>query len=232
MPNLIPSALVAAGTLSSLTLAFVFTRRYRQWARARFIQDYTFPSAVRQKVWQKYNHLNDAQLDKVMSALRVWFQLNQTAGGRFLSMPSQAVDVAWHEFILFTRNYETFCQKSLGRFLHHTPAEAMTRPMQAQDGIKRCWHLSCQRERINKAKPHRLPLLFGIDKELGIADGFFYSTNCSALGNNEYCATHIGSCGSGTSCGSSGWDGNSSDASGDSGSSCGSSCGSGCGGGD
>ena len=98
-----------------------------------------------------------------------------------VSMPSQVVDVAWHEFILYTRPYEKFCKKGLGRFLHHTPTEAMSSPTVAQDGIKRAWRLSCARHKIDPARPAELPLLFSIDKQLNIEDGFIYSKNCSLV---------------------------------------------------
>ena len=67
---------------------------------------------------------------------------------------------------------------------------------------KRAWRLSCARHSIDPTRPAELPLLFSIDKELNIADGFFYSKNCK-LGSyggrgNDYCAAHIG-CTSGCS---------------------------------
>ncbi len=37
--------------------------------------------------------------------------------------PSYIVDLAWHEFILFTRFYERFCNKHYHRFIHHTPGK-------------------------------------------------------------------------------------------------------------
>ncbi|CAL2075608.1 hypothetical protein [Tenacibaculum sp. 190524A02b] len=37
--------------------------------------------------------------------------------------PSLLVDLAWHEFILFTRYYQEFCLKHYQRFIHHTPSE-------------------------------------------------------------------------------------------------------------
>ena len=37
--------------------------------------------------------------------------------------PSLLVDLAWHEFILFTRYYHEFCLTHYGRFIHHTPSE-------------------------------------------------------------------------------------------------------------
>lgn len=36
--------------------------------------------------------------------------------------PSARVDIAWHEFILFTRTYASFCQDKLGRMIHHEPS--------------------------------------------------------------------------------------------------------------
>ena len=35
--------------------------------------------------------------------------------------PSPRVDLAWHEFILFTKPYREFCDQQLGRFIDHHP---------------------------------------------------------------------------------------------------------------
>ncbi len=35
--------------------------------------------------------------------------------------PSYLVDLAWHEFILFTKYYNIFCTENFGQFIHHTP---------------------------------------------------------------------------------------------------------------
>ncbi len=35
--------------------------------------------------------------------------------------PSKKVDKAWHEFLLFTREYAAFCESRYGRFIHHEP---------------------------------------------------------------------------------------------------------------
>ena len=40
--------------------------------------------------------------------------------------PSLIVDMAWHEFILFTRAYDKFCQQQFGRFIHHQPEDNKT----------------------------------------------------------------------------------------------------------
>lgn len=36
--------------------------------------------------------------------------------------PSARVDLAWHEFILFTRTYLSFCEQYLGKMIHHEPS--------------------------------------------------------------------------------------------------------------
>jgi hypothetical protein len=213
-----------AVTLAALALitAVVIFGRSRRAARDEFIETYRFPPGIRARVRKRYPHLSEADLDRVFGGMAAWFHLSHRAGRRPVAMPSQVVDAAWHEFILFTRNYRDFCRKALGRFLHHTPAEAMRTPTEAQEGIRRAWRLSCAREGIDPHTPSRLPLLFALDTDLGIADGFRYALNCagalgaarSADGSATYCGSHIG-------CGSGGGDGGCSSDSGCSGGGCG-----------
>jgi len=195
--------------MASLAAYFYFKgKRGRQLA---YIQAYEFHPAIGRKLKERYPHLTDDKLEMVFEGLRDYFCFCNQARKRMVAMPSQVVDVAWHEFIIFTRSYESFTKKAIGRFLHHTPTEAMKSPIQAQEGIKRAWRLACAKERINPTAPSRLPLLFAIDSMLGIEDGFHYSLNCkdasSVKRDNRYCAGHIGcaaGCGGDASCGSGG----------------------------
>ena len=170
-------------------------------ARRSYITAYAFPSGLRKKFSEACPGLSEAQQNQVFEGLRQWFMVCNKANSRFVSMPSQAVDDAWHAFILFTRNYQQFCRKAFGRFLHHTPAEAMLDQSTASDGIKRTWRIACQLENINPRAPGRLPMLFAMDATLGIAAGFHYELNCKP-GSNTYCAGGIGcSSGCGNGCG-------------------------------
>ena len=173
--------------------------------RERLIDSYRFPERITNKIVEKYPHLSPPQAALAIDGLREYFHVCNVAGNRMVSMPSQVVDVAWHEFILFTRQYQNFCRAALGRFLHHTPAEAMTAPTIAQEGIKRAWKIACHREKIAPKSPDRLPLLFALDTQLAIPDGFSYSLNCKRAATDPgYCAGHIGcgsGCGSCSSCG-------------------------------
>lgn len=191
-------------------------RKARVLKRENLIDSFEFPASIAQKVQDKYPHLKTAEVDMVMDGLREYFHICNIAGRKMVSMPSQVVDVAWHEFILFTRLYQNFCTRCFGRFLHHTPAEAMKSPTDAQKGIKTAWRIACFRENIQPKSPNKLPLLFALDAKLNIPDGFKYAVDCTKAGNQPYCGSHIGcSTGCAGSC------------SGDS-----SGCSSGCGGGD
>ncbi len=182
--------------------------RMRFKRRERFIDGYGFAERLDKKLTLKYPDMTQDQRNLVLIGLRDYMHVCRMAGKRVVSMPSQAVDEAWHEFILFTREYREFCQKAFGRFLHHTPAEAMETKTTAQAGIKRAWMLSCRRDHINPRSPGRLPLLFALDGMLGIKNGFIYSLNCMAAmagaqgaAAGDFCASHIGcSSGCGTGC--------------------------------
>ena len=191
-----------------LMAAYAFYRKSIARKRSQWIDRFQFPATITTKLLQAYPHLTDHQAALVIKALREYFQLCNVAGKRVVSMPSQVVDVAWHEFILFTRQYQQFCNKAIGRFLHHTPAEAMKSPTVAQQGIKTAWKIACARELIHPKSPHRLPLLFAIDAELNIPDGFKYALDCKGSEKGDYCGSHIGcsscagGCASGSGCSS------------------------------
>ena len=186
-------------------VGYHFWRRRRDRQRTHFIDTYRFPERLRLKLVETYPHLEVPQQERVLQGLRDYFRLCQMAGRRMVAMPSQAVDVVWHEFILYTRQYGEFCRNGVGRFLHHTPSDAMPSAEVASAGIRRAWRLACMREGIRPDQPDRLPLLFALDGELAIADGFHYRLDCGAhpgryRNGNTYCASHVG-CGSGCASG-------------------------------
>ena len=38
-----------------------------------------------------------------------------------MPMTSKEVDELWHTFLLFTKEYQKFCNESFGKFVHHVP---------------------------------------------------------------------------------------------------------------
>lgn len=210
-----------------LLLVFSLWQRWSRKQRSTYIDRYAYGRFLDARLAARRPELSAEQRAEVLLGLTDYFHLCRQAGRRMVAMPSQVVDDAWHEFILFTRQYDKFCRAAFGRFLHHTPAEAMASPINAQEGIKRAWRLACRREKIDPKKPDRLPRLFALDARLGIAHGFIYHLDCLAaqqagVAGNNFCASHIG-CGGGGGCG--GGCSGSSDSSGDGGSGCGGGCG-------
>ena len=114
--------LVAIGAF----IAYRVWRNHTLQRRIDAIRKHPFPQSMRMKFRDAQPNLTESQEHQVFEGLRDYFILCAQAQGRFVSMPSQVADDAWHAFILHTRYYQGFCKKAFGRFLHHTPAEAMT----------------------------------------------------------------------------------------------------------
>lgn len=221
--------IVAAILATGVTHTWI---RWRQLARAEFIRNYTFPRGLFDKLHAKRPTLDTKEMQLVARALRQFFLAHLKSGRRYVSMPSQVTDDLWHEFILYTRNYETFCQRAFGRFMHHTPAVVLSSDRQNNSGLRRAWWFACKEENINPRAPTRLPLLFALDAKLGIADGFVYAPDCSRVHDRQDGTVHCGGDFSSSSVdGSTDGFGDSGSGAGDSGGDSGSGCGGGgCGG--
>ena len=186
MPILV-IALVVLGVMLLLVVP-----KLRDARRAEFIRHYSFPKGLIEKLQARRPGLaaKDGQL--VARALRQFFLAHLAAQRRFVSMPSQITDDLWHEFILYTRNYETFCRRAFGRFMHHTPAVALGKERQSNVGLRCTWWFCCREEHIHPTTPMRLPLLFAIDAKLGVGDGFRYAPDCNALRKGGDGSTYCG----------------------------------------
>jgi hypothetical protein len=147
--------------------------------------------------------LSDEELDMVISGLRQFFVVCGKNNLRWCMMPSKIIDEAWHEFILNTKEYQIFCTKAFGKFLHHSPSKAMSSQTKAQIGIQRAWISACKLERMSPNAVTRIPLLFAIDYKLQISDGYYYVLNCEMPNFKDlpqhYCAGHILSSNAGVS---------------------------------
>jgi len=170
----------AISLILAITLIKVWSR-LRNASRADFIRSYMFPPGLldRFSIHQPGLSLKERQL--VAHALRQFFIAYLKSGRKFISMPSQVADDLWHEFILYTRHYDTFCQQAFGSFMHHTPAVALGTDKQGNAGLRRAWWFCCLEENINPKKATRLPLLFSLDQKLNINNGFRYALDCAGI---------------------------------------------------
>ena len=69
----------------------VLTVGYRKYGQRSFLLAYEFPAGVIRCLRREHPHLTRAQVDEVMSGLRDWFRIAQSAGCRPVSMPSRIV---------------------------------------------------------------------------------------------------------------------------------------------
>lgn len=158
---------------------------WRQVQRARrgdFIRRYMFPPGLLAKLRQRYPHFRAREEQYTARALRRFFLAYLHGAFAPVAMPSRVADELWHEFILYTKAYDEFCRKAFGRFLHHTPA-AVLAPAQkkSNEGLRRVWWQACKEERVDPWAPQKLPLLFAIDGELNIANGYRYVPDCGGV---------------------------------------------------
>jgi hypothetical protein len=182
-----------AAVLATLTAGIAFGRFWVRWQREHAIREAPLPAFLRRKLQAVHPHLSLKDCDLVERGLRQFFMACLRSRKKFVAMPSQAVDTLWHEFILHTRAYGDWCELTLGRFLHHTPAEVLGRHGPQNDGLRRAWFWACREEAIQPLKPVRLPLLFALDAKFGIAGGFHYVPDCSGVRRDDGSGTvHCG----------------------------------------
>jgi len=157
--------LVAAGLLA----AWVASRRRMA------IREGRLPVLAKRKLRQQYPQFEAKDADLVERGFRQFFMACARSDGKYVAMPSKAVDAYWHALILDTKRYAEWCERTLGRFLHHVPAERLGSDAAANDGLRRAWFFACREEAIDPRRPSRLPLLFALDAKLGIPGGVVYS---------------------------------------------------------
>lgn len=183
--------------------AFLWQRQL-SLRREADIRAFVLPKGLFERLRHHHPHLTAKECQLVSHGLRQFFLAHLKSGRKYVSMPSQVADDLWHELILYTKIYQSFCQKAFGQFLHHTPAVVLSKSQQGNAGIRRCWRYVCLEENINPRQPTRLPLLFALDSKFNIPNGFRYVANCEGVqeevGNGKgasatYCGAELSSSG-------------------------------------
>jgi len=226
--------LAIAGVL--LLMAWVNRNRLLQarfrTQRAKFIAAYAFPGGLRFKLDQAFPALSTEQTTMVIEGLRAWFLLVAANPRAKLGMPSKAVDTAWHEFILLTKNYADFCDRAFGTFLHHVPHEGNATAQ--KDGLACTWGLGAGLLAGGAGAVAGAAMLsgrdlFGLDQRLGLPGGNSYEATDFAALEKRYQQMQSSSGGGSDSGGDSGGSSSDSDSGNDGGG--GDGGGGGCGGG-
>lgn len=86
-------------------------------------------SGIEDRLVNRFGH-NAAVVEQAIEEFKKYMIIRLETGLERLSMPSEAVDEVWHQFILFTREYHGFCEAAFGRYVHHAPATTNENPSQ------------------------------------------------------------------------------------------------------
>lgn len=68
--------------------------------------------------------VSEREGEEIFRETKKWLWLLSVASppGRLsVTDPILVLDEMWHAFLMYTRDYEDFCQRYFGRFLHHAP---------------------------------------------------------------------------------------------------------------
>lgn len=176
---------------AGLGISYGIYRKRKSTKRNEFLTNYQFPEYLHKKLAEKHPDLSRGDICTVFNALKDYFIIHARTTKHGIAMPSKIVDDAWHEFILVTKEYEHFCRNAFGRFIHHTPSEAMQSENSAQNSLKLAWKYACEQNKIDPKKPDRLPRLFALDARFNVKDGFTYTLNKSEGKDRIFNARHI-----------------------------------------
>lgn len=108
--------------------------------------------------------------------------------GSGAGMPSQTVDEAWHEFMIYTRSYAEFCDRAYGRFMHHEPEVTMTTAGVTENqtaAMARTWTGACAYADLDPNHATKGPILFELDAKVGVKDAKQYIANCGSTTSCE-----------------------------------------------
>jgi hypothetical protein len=89
------------------------------WRRLvyRVIKDSEFQQYFGLEEEQVQHQWAERIIDQTLAYLRLCAE--DTTAQQYV--PSALVDIGWHTFLLYTREYAMFCQDIAGRFIHHSP---------------------------------------------------------------------------------------------------------------
>jgi hypothetical protein len=175
----------------------------KEQKRRGFLKGYVFPESYHIEVMKRYPHLSTEDVNLAFEQLRFYFNICLLKMPSSVAMPSRIVDECWHIFLCDTRQYKQFCEMVFGDFLHHDAwveanlsvqselttgvtqkePEDLSEEMKEQQALEfrnnlaaaRIYQWSALLEgEGQKSMLPSVPLLFRIDEELKIKDGFFY----------------------------------------------------------
>ena len=65
--------------------------------------------------------IDEQEASRIFNETLKWLWLGNKINGIFIDDSTLIIDEMWHNFILFTQDYEKFCLTNFGRYIHHQP---------------------------------------------------------------------------------------------------------------
>ncbi|MCX7688724.1 MAG: hypothetical protein N2045_12205 [Fimbriimonadales bacterium] len=84
---------------------------------------------LKTRVLKRHLRFSEAQFEWALFELKRYFMMNLVL--RSVPMFSETCDEIWHEMLMFTREYQAFCERIAGMMIHHTPYAERT-PMPSE----------------------------------------------------------------------------------------------------
>lgn len=89
----------------------------------------SYKGLVDEKIWkrlvgriQKDEGIVQEEAEQIMDAALGFLKLCADYPGNKFA-PSTKVDIGWHTFLMYTKEYQEFCGKMGRKFIHHSPAD-------------------------------------------------------------------------------------------------------------
>jgi hypothetical protein len=159
-------------------MSWIRPRDRRTAQRLAIVDEYPFTAGVRHRLTLKHSDLGTAGIALVQNAARQWFRLFARHPTAQLSMPSVAVDDLWREMVRDDRDYSEFCDAAFGHLLPRPPEPDPDRPPRLATTLRLA-------QEDEGCPPEALPLLFRIDRDLGVTGGVRYLADCG--GGRDIC---------------------------------------------
>lgn len=81
----------------------------------------------------------------------LWACTHKQGPALIISTEIEVIDLMWHQFILFTKDYSEFCKTYLGQFIHHDPLT--TSQLQEFDALRNSDPIAAKKKRQEELKP-------------------------------------------------------------------------------
>lgn len=155
--------------------ALIAFRAGRDRVRGLFaaLRGYTFSEGLRESFLQKYPKLNRKKLQAVEWALKEFWGAHTLTGHRPLVLPSKIVAAYWALLIETEHDYTLTSLRTIGQVLPwQAPAIVPSNYQFTADWLE-TW-MAAQRMENRPHNHHQPPLLFVIDKMVGVEDCYWF----------------------------------------------------------